>query len=230
MSQDSDLPFRDLSSQSFGTPQSSHGHGGRAGSKGHYGRRASEGLPTNEAQEMREAVRSVRRMKTMPILEESRHDDVHIGPQARAHLHKLHEAHKKKHRGFACVSEDMSSTALNGWGQGDSWHVHTKLPPGIREQAFNLRAFQVVPPRKNGEKAPQFLQRNGVAAVNTKGHKGSWDATLGQDACSISHLSQGWEVICLMDGHGTGGHWPAVQSARTLPYVLQNSPSCVRRY
>jgi serine/threonine protein phosphatase PrpC len=75
------------------------------------------------------------------------------------------------------------------------------------------------------KEAWQVLGEWGVAALTTKGCKDSQDSTIGQDNLSVSRLSNDWEVFCVMDGHGTDGHWPASRAVRTIPYFLQNLPS-----
>jgi len=65
-----------------------------------------------------------------------------------------------------------------------------------------------------------FKQWDG-AVINTKGQKSLKDDTIGQDNFSISMLPDDWQVVCVMDGHGPLGHWPATRSVRTVPFFLQ---------
>lgn len=145
-----------------------------------------------------------------------------LTPAALAHLHKLHEAFLRYRDPWA-TPEDTSEAALDAcWGEVDSWHVHCIVPTGSSEQSFNARRLKVCP--SGYERANVALRTNGISIINTKGWKES-DSILGQDNCSFSHLSQGWEVLCVMDGHGTDGHWPATRAVRTMPFFLKGK-SC----
>mmetsp|Transcript_175890 Transcript_175890/g.558785 ORF Transcript_175890/g.558785 Transcript_175890/m.558785 type:complete len:509 (-) Transcript_175890:69-1595(-) len=191
-----------------------------------FARRASEEhIPSMEIVESRQ--RTWKRLKSMPDMrEENRHDDVQIHPKDQAYLHTLHETLKRSQGESNEFDEKSVITMdkLDDWGSGDSWHVCVQLPLGNRELGFATRSFKVRP--KVSEKGAAFLAEQGVGMINTKGFKGQ-DMSVGQDACSLSRLTSGWEVFCLMDGHGHQGHWPANHSTRTMPYVLQNNPGCV---
>jgi len=67
------------------------------------------------------------------------------------------------------------------------------------------------------------LHQSKVAVVNTKGRKDGDFETLGQDCVSVSLLPNGWEVLCLADGHGLGGEWPANRVTTSIPYFLAGS-------
>ena len=123
-----------------------------------------------------------------------------------------------------------------------SWHVFPLMPRWSTEVAHAVRTWQV---RPKGAKGLGLLRSLGCAAYNTTGSKGYGDRSGGQeggvqasdiefghsrlvvgrlrmqDSCSMSVLPSGWSVFCLFDGHGDGGHWPALRASRTLPYFLQ---------
>jgi len=90
-----------------------------------------------------------------------------------------------------------------------------------KEVPFSVRPLILSP--KWREPPQDLLRRCGIAAVNTKGMKSSSDRTIGQDNFSVSRLSNGWEVYCVMDGHGPDGHWPAMRAVRTLPFFLDQT-------
>jgi serine/threonine protein phosphatase PrpC len=56
-----------------------------------------------------------------------------------------------------------------------------------------------------------------------KGKKDQRDLTLGQDNLSVSRLANGWQCICVTDGHGPDGHWVATRAARTIPFFLMQA-------
>jgi len=72
-----------------------------------------------------------------------------------------------------------------------------------------------------------MLRSFGAAAINSKGRKGAVDSAPGQDNLSLSHLASGWEVLCVMDGHGRAGQWPSTRAVRTMPFFL-GGRSCSR--
>jgi len=187
-------------------------------------RRASEEVVL-DGSTLAQKFRSQKRMRSMPDMrQENRHDDVQIHPKDQAYLHTLHEALIRR-RGDSEVFDENSvipEKALDTWGAGGSWHVYCMLPLVPCEPGFTTRPMMVCP---NLMDADKFLARQEVGAINTKGQKGN-NPAVGQDACSLSRLKDGWEVFCLMDGHGYDGHWPAQHSCRTMPYVLQNNTGC----
>jgi len=77
--------------------------------------------------------------------------------------------------------------------------------------------------------AASTLFHSRVAVVNTKGNKDTVDyESLGQDCVSVSLLPTGWEVLCLADGHGLGGEWPAAKAVQAIPFFLAG-PHCSQR-
>jgi len=121
----------------------------------------------------------------------------------------------------------LPDMALNrAWGEDGSWQVTGELPRNLlglsRETPFNERRFSLCP--QAAETGKQLLQRSRVACVNIKGCKDENDKTVGQDNFSVSHLGvSGWDVFCVMDGHGPDGHWPSTRSVRTLPLFLRTA-------
>mmetsp|Transcript_126125 Transcript_126125/g.251890 ORF Transcript_126125/g.251890 Transcript_126125/m.251890 type:complete len:479 (+) Transcript_126125:112-1548(+) len=128
-------------------------------------------------------------------------------------------------------SRNLHDQALNkAWGkdgmQDGSWQVTGEIPRNIlgreRETPFNVRRFSLCP--KAAETGKQLLHRSRVACVNIKGLKDEVDTSIGQDNFSVSHLGvSGWDVFCVMDGHGPDGHWPSTRSVRTLPLFLRTA-------
>eukprot|EP00927_Polykrikos_kofoidii_P019942 TRINITY_DN19365_c0_g1_i1.p1 TRINITY_DN19365_c0_g1~~TRINITY_DN19365_c0_g1_i1.p1 ORF type:complete len:420 (-),score=79.60 TRINITY_DN19365_c0_g1_i1:72-1331(-) len=101
------------------------------------------------------------------------------------------------------------------WGPGGSWTMFGDMPHR-KEAPMCQRSHKVLPAGAVDDKNMPTL-----AAINTKGRKGVRDTTVGQDNFSVSLLPNGWEVYCVMDGHGTYGHWPSTRAVRTMPYFLQ---------
>lgn len=64
----------------------------------------------------------------------------------------------------------------------------------------------------------------GIAVASCKGCKSPSDTTVGQDNFAVAQLSCGWKALCVFDGHGLNGHWPALRAAKTMPYFLQQAP------
>jgi len=144
-----------------------------------------------------------------------------LRPAAVAQLHKLHEAFLSA--GPTCTVEDTRHQTLDGdWGRSSSWQVYGDCPAD-REKPLRARGFRAVGKRRGD--AQSMLHGAGFAAINTKGQKSLTDASPGQDNFSVSHLPSGWEVLCVMDGHGHAGHWPATRAVRTVPFFLAGS-SC----
>lgn len=186
-------------------------------------RRGSEDFSVGDRREtISEAMGGMRRLKSLPgNLNASRHADVQVEPKARAELHRLHEEMKLASSGSLGIGiEDDELDAA--WGADGSWHAFPLLPDPP-EKPFSERTFVVLP---DAVDRTNFLPDHGFGVVNTKGCKGCMDIHPGQDACSLSRLSSGWEAICVMDGHGLEGDWPARRAARTIPWTLQSSHGC----
>eukprot|EP00929_Paragymnodinium_shiwhaense_P109450 TRINITY_DN75877_c0_g1_i1.p1 TRINITY_DN75877_c0_g1~~TRINITY_DN75877_c0_g1_i1.p1 ORF type:complete len:418 (-),score=80.35 TRINITY_DN75877_c0_g1_i1:234-1487(-) len=113
------------------------------------------------------------------------------------------------------------------WGNDGTWHAYGAFPNKAerRETPFNIRKFHLKP--AGMETWEPLSRRCGLAAVNTKGCKGQGDCALGQDNCSIARLSRNWEAVCVMDGHGPDGEFPATRAVQTLPLFLDKDPQCV---
>jgi len=186
------------------------------------GRRGSEDSAADRRGAATEAMRGQRRLKSMPCnLNASRHADMQVEPKARAELHKIHEEMKQsdsRSSGLRIEDDEMDIA----WGAGGSWTFFPVLPDPP-ERPFNERMFVMLP---DSADRSGCLADHGYGVVNSKGSKGHMDLLPGQDACSLSRLSSGWEVICVMDGHGLEGDWPARRAARTMPWILQGAQGC----
>lgn len=153
-------------------------------------------------------------------IDHGRHDDVHIPPKDLAELHRLHEERRKK--ATNTKPEDTSPAALEAIWTDSTWTAFGELPLGTKERPMHVRKTKLFPP---GEKTEGSFSEWKGSAINTKGQKGLGDNNIGQDNYSVSQLDDGWQVICVMDGHGPGGHWPATRAVQTTPFFLQ-APSC----
>jgi serine/threonine protein phosphatase PrpC len=111
---------------------------------------------------------------------------------------------------------ETSERALqNYWVDNGLWQVHSEKPEGSCEDPFHERDFEAHP----GNLDP--LRKFGIAAINVKGKKNEHDRSIGQDFFSISQLADGWQLFCVMDGHGIHGDFAALHCARSLPYLMQ---------
>lgn len=106
---------------------------------------------------------------------------------------------------------------------GSAWTLFAKMP-SVLEQPYTIRSHVLKPPN-TAEDSRQLLKRWGVAAVNVKGCKGQGDKAIGQDSFSMARLGSGWEVFCVLDGHGADGHEPSRRCAQTMMYFL-DTPTC----
>jgi serine/threonine protein phosphatase PrpC len=133
-------------------------------------------------------------------------------------LHSLHEKWLKKERNQV---EDTSEEALDAaWTGSGKWIAWGECP-AAKEKPFHIRKFKTAPADSSTE---AVFRNSGCIAVNTKGQKALGETTQGQDNCSVAALPD-WQLLCVMDGHGPGGHWPASRAVRTVPFFLQGS-SC----
>jgi len=108
-------------------------------------------------------------------------------------------------------------------GENGTWLVFGAYPADAKmcgETPFNVRGYEVRP-TSSTMSAPQLLAKRSVSICNTKGMKSSRDHAIGQDNCSISRLSGGWEAVCVMDGHGSQGHWPSTRAVQMCPFFLE---------
>lgn len=117
---------------------------------------------------------------------------------------------------------------IEAWGTGGSWSVFGQLPSRtafgyLCETPYNFRGLRLCP---GGQDAMTLLSQSDIGVANMKGMKGEGDLTAGQDNFSVSCLGDGWEVFCVMDGHGPDGHWPSTRAVRTLPIFLRSPLIC----
>lgn len=145
------------------------------------------------------------------------------------HLHEtfLHRASKDQKLIAAEAEAELQSPSvpeakLEDWGRAGSWQVINKLPP-LMERPMQIRNHRLLPETAADPEA--WLAERNMAVINSKGRKSSRDTAKGQDCFSLSHLPNGWEVLCVMDGHGPQGHWPSFRACRTVPFFLR-SRSC----
>eukprot|EP00928_Gymnodinium_smaydae_P054621 TRINITY_DN38361_c0_g1_i1.p1 TRINITY_DN38361_c0_g1~~TRINITY_DN38361_c0_g1_i1.p1 ORF type:complete len:469 (-),score=71.03 TRINITY_DN38361_c0_g1_i1:88-1446(-) len=194
------------------------------GGNGNTKRRFSDGSsPTHQEQIVR-AARKDRKTKTHTGLETvfSRRDEIQLTPDQIARLHTLNEVHQRFRGNSKRGWEDTEGSNLDTcWGPGGSWLVYGEHPQ-VREAPFSARSLKPAP-----ASGLSSFRASGIGALNTKGRKGNTDRTIGQDNLSISRLPDGYNVVCVMDGHGDNGHWPSTRAVRTLPFFLQ-SPTCER--
>merc|ERR1719171_3264445 len=69
--------------------------------------------------------------------------------------------------------------------------------------------------------------RNGWLPVIScmKGSKGHNDISPNQDNFSITYERTGWQIACVLDGHGKDGHFVSTRAVQTIPYYLLKSES-----
>eukprot|EP00929_Paragymnodinium_shiwhaense_P117840 TRINITY_DN8917_c0_g1_i1.p1 TRINITY_DN8917_c0_g1~~TRINITY_DN8917_c0_g1_i1.p1 ORF type:complete len:533 (+),score=118.55 TRINITY_DN8917_c0_g1_i1:91-1689(+) len=163
-------------------------------------------------------------------------DRKELSEEALADLRRLHDSFVTSHQ-RTLGAQDLSESALTAaWGtEGVSKTMcfYGQMPetidytPLTEEEPYALRDFAVLPGINKRMGGQELFQQCGIAAVNSKGYKGDGDCKLGQDNFSVSFLSDGWEAVCVMDGHGPEGHWPSLRAVRTCPVLLQNG-ECAR--
>lgn len=164
------------------------------------------------------------------LVSEARREEIVLNPEDLAELHAMHEDFVAMQQSptrscSTCYGSCETVVTLSrevlekSWGQSGSWHMHGNCPKS-KENPHNDRKFIFWP---NGESG--IFESWELSAANTKGCKGLADKTPGQDNLSVSRLPFGWEIFCVMDGHGPDGHWPATRAVTVLPYILQ-SDSC----
>lgn len=172
------------------------------------------------------AVRSHRRAQTFSARSTAnRHEQAveELAPKDRADLHHMHEQWLKKER--KQTSDDTSEKALQAVWQGASsasgtWTAVGRMVERKPESPMHVRKLLFFPDDPSTEAA---FQDWGGEAKNTKGRKSEKDMAIGQDNCSVSMLPDGWEVYCVMDGHGLHGHWPSTRTVKTIPFFLQST-------
>jgi len=173
-----------------------------------------------------------KKFNTMCAISKKGRQDWSLSPEA---LQKLHERHEEKKTKSRKTKTDTSFVALKrAFGKRGSWLLHAKLPDEKRERHFvkrhpsfwgNITLKSGVLP---GNEAEYLLSHWGAAMLNTKGLKsdpsGRPDSSIrGQDNCSVATLEDGWEIFCVMDGHGKDGDWVSTRAVTTMPFYLQRS-------
>lgn len=158
-----------------------------------------------------------------------------VEPELLAQMHAFAEEVKQKRdsRRLASVycgcSHKADEVVRNAqafqttWGRDGSWLVTPFVKRDMREKPHSIRPIKCLPNEPGVESTR--LEEWGVAYINTKGCKRKGDYVVGQDGFSIARLPSGWEVICVMDGHGPNGDWPANRGCETMPFIL-SSESC----
>jgi len=180
----------------------------------------------NEAIQSERRKKPARRCKTHAgsfVTNLSIHEkEPHIPPEALVELHALHEEFLQKKSTNGRV-DDTSEKALNNiWARPGSWQLYPMLPE-ISEAAMHERSLTLCPKAlASNVNVKAHLAEQQLGVLNTKGKKYP-QGCIGQDSCSFSHFTSGWELVCVMDGHGRHGHWPAARAVRTLPFFLQGS-------
>lgn len=161
--------------------------------------------------------RSQRKLKTYHAPSSlSRWDDVQLPAKALAELHEKHETWKAT---VAMIGEDTSNAALEAsFTRNAGCWLAFGNPASDKEKPFNVRNFKCYP----GSALKAFRRWDG-GLLNTKGQKGLTDRSIGQDNCSAALIADGWEVYCVMDGHGPNGEWPSTRAVRTIPFFLQTT-------
>jgi len=113
----------------------------------------------------------------------------------------------------------------------DAVEVSAQLPEdgwlfAAAEDPLTLRGWRKRggPDEEESELVARIASDWGVAASSCKGCKSKSDSTVGQDNFLLAKLPNDWKVICVLDGHGNDGHWPAMRMTETIPHFLQQEP------
>lgn len=154
----------------------------------------------------------------------ARHQTVITDPKFLEELRRLKEAQRVKSPVASPMAQLKPCT--------ESEEISAQLPEdgwifSASEEPFTMRNW-----RKRGgsmeEEEPDLVARVasdwGVAATCCKGRKSKGDCSVGQDNFLIAKLPNEWMVLCVFDGHGVDGHWPAQRITETVPHFLQEEP------
>lgn len=150
----------------------------------------------------------------------ARHQTVITDPKFLEELRKLKEARAKAPSSPVAQLKATESEEISAQLPEEGWIFSAS------EEPFTRRSW-----RKHGgteEEEPDLVARVasdwGVAATCCKGRKSKGDCSVGQDNFLIAKLPNEWMVLCVFDGHGVDGHWPAQRITETVPHFLQEEP------
>ncbi|KAF4709823.1 hypothetical protein FOZ63_011447 [Perkinsus olseni] len=188
-----------------------------------------QGLPPRMAEK-----RQHRRCKTMPDAMGHRRGDTEVSEELMSIIHDRQEELKKRiRRGslfFGTITDEHYEVF---WNHRCVVHVHGTLDnsdvPFKEREVFHVGSIplsDVQDTMGKGEGDGLVAVHDGSLGISfscIKGFKGEGDNTLNQDNFSITRLDNGWDIICVMDGHGPNGHMASYRAVKSLPYYLAHS-------
>ncbi|CAE7564869.1 unnamed protein product [Symbiodinium natans] len=158
-----------------------------------------------------------------------------VDPEFLEELQRRREEYVKQKKSVAGQCHVLSESDLEeAFGHEGSFVVRGEPPSdgwiwSAYEEPYTERAWTFLPEdggslHQEGICNESTLAKTwGIAIASCKGCKSIGDTTVGQDNFAAAQLSCGWKALCVFDGHGINGHWPALRAAQTMPYFLQQA-------
>ena len=147
----------------------------------------------------------VARSKSMP-LPVRRRADIDLPDETLEEVKVLQQALGRKLGPGECIKEEK----ISEWFEKNTL-VHAFGAQSLSGSPFQARAV-------SGSKLP-----NNVGVSCLKGSKGANDTGPNQDNFSVTVIKGGWEIYCVLDGHGGGGHYVSFRGIKSLVYFVCNS-------
>ncbi|CAK9002889.1 Probable protein phosphatase 2C 64 (OsPP2C64) [Durusdinium trenchii] len=150
----------------------------------------------------------------------ARHQTIVTDPEILEELRKRKEAQRAQASPSRAAEVKTQGEQMSCQVPEDGWLFSAS------EEPFHLRTWRSS--LATGEDQESLVARVasdwGMTAVSCKGCKSRGDSTVGQDNFLIAKLANDWKAVCVFDGHGVDGHWPAWRVTETIPHFLQEEP------
>mmetsp|Transcript_4665 Transcript_4665/g.11282 ORF Transcript_4665/g.11282 Transcript_4665/m.11282 type:complete len:461 (-) Transcript_4665:205-1587(-) len=188
-----------------------------AGRKGDRGFTVSMGKATVIDPDL---LRGGKRAATLPS-GGGRRGDFELSPEVQAEMKaRMEKLEGRVRRGSIFLGAVREQDMQQKWEQDCELVVYGKLSTG--QSPASEREIDFYP---KSAKLADLLSKVGLVFSCTKGCKGVGDRSPNQDNFSVVRFNNkgGWEIICVMDGHGPAGHNVSHRSVQVLPYYLHNS-------
>ncbi|KAF4672384.1 hypothetical protein FOL47_000626, partial [Perkinsus chesapeaki] len=172
-----------------------------------------QGLPPRTT-----AKRQERRCQTLPDVCGHRRGDAEASDEILRIIQEKQEDLKRRiRRGslfFGTITEEHYKAF---WHHRCVVHVHGKLHksdiPFKEREVFHVGSMSL----------DDVANTMGLSFSCIKGFKGEGDNIPNQDNFSVTRLENGWDIICVMDGHGPNGHLASYRAVKSLPYYIAHS-------
>ena len=140
----------------------------------------------------------------MPVAS-GRRADINLDEETLAHVGNLQETLRRAslHRLKSLTEKELEIFCVNE----------------CSSHAFGVQSLTGLP----GQRRAQYgLLPENVWVSCVKGCKGANDSSANQDNYSFCQYGE-FELYCLQDGHGSGGHFVSYRGVRSLPYLVTQS-------